>query len=311
MTRLAGDTPSSSLVHLLMFVAACLVSTSFTVGAAIADAMDPVLLTLARFFLAALAFAPWIYYRYGFRFSFSLFLRCAVISLCLVVFFCCMFLSLRFTTAINTSVIFALVPSISFVYSFFIVGERLRKEQSIALGFGLVGAVWVIFRGDMSVLLAMQWNLGDLIFLAGCIVLGLYTPLVQLLHRGEPMAVMTFWVLVTGTLWMLLYGGYRMAAVDFGTVPGRVWVGVGYLAVFTTVITFFLTQYSVLYLGPTKVAAYSYLYPGLVLMIDLLLGHGLPPVQILPGVFIVPVAMLVLMTAGDKNRCENQGKSTS
>ena len=36
-----------------------------------------------------------------------------------------------------------------------------------------------------------------------------YTPLVKLLHRGEPMAVMTFWVLVTGSFWLLILGGNR------------------------------------------------------------------------------------------------------
>lgn len=288
-------------VHLLMLAAALLVSTSFIVGAAIADAMDPVHLTLARFLLAVLVFAPWICHRYGLRVSWSLFWRSSVISLCLVVFFCCMFLSLRYTTALNTSVIFALVPSISFVYSFFIVGERLTKEQLVALLFGLFGVLWVVFRGDMSLLLTLQWNIGDLIFLGGCVVLGLYTPLVRLLHRQESMALMTFWVLVTGSLWLLLYSTLRIVPMELGEVPARVWLGISYLAVFTTVITFFLTQYSVLYLGPTKVSAYSYLYPGLVLILDLLLGHGLPPTKILPGVFLVPLAMVVLMVARERS----------
>jgi drug/metabolite transporter (DMT)-like permease len=53
------------------------------------------------------------------------------------------------------------------------------------------------------------------------------------------------------------------------------------------------------YLGPTQVTAYSYLYPGLVLVIDLLLGHGLPPLQVIPGVLVVLVAMIVLQHTRD------------
>jgi len=67
-----------------------------------------------------------------------------------------------------------------------------------------VGAVWVIFRGDLSLFLAMAWNRGDLIFLGGCLAMGLYTPLIRLLHRGESMLVMTFWILITGCIWLLL-----------------------------------------------------------------------------------------------------------
>jgi drug/metabolite transporter (DMT)-like permease len=76
-----------------------------------------------------------------------------------------------------------------------------------------------------------------------------------------------------------------------------VWVGISYLAVFTTITTFFITQYSVLFLGPTKVTAYSYLYPGLVLVLNFFVGNGLPHASVIPGVLIIVVAMFVLMNA--------------
>ncbi len=271
-----------------------LVSTSFTVGAAITAELDPVVLTFVRFTLAACIFGPWVYFKYGLQFSLPLFFRCALISGCLVIFFCCMFLALRYTSALNTSVIFALVPSISGFYALVFLGERLRKEQLLALACGMIGVVWVIFRGDLSQLLGMEWNRGDLIFLGGCIAMGLYTPLVRLLHRGESMAVMTFWVLVTGSLWLLLLAGSKLTTVVWSAVPTFAWLGIVYLVVFTTIVTFFLTQYCVTYLGPTRVAAYSYLYPALVLVIDFVLGHGLPPLRVIPGILVVLVAMFIL-----------------
>ncbi len=48
-----------------MLVSAMLVSTSFPVGKAITPFMDPVLLTLIRFCLAALLFAPYVGRRFG------------------------------------------------------------------------------------------------------------------------------------------------------------------------------------------------------------------------------------------------------
>lgn len=222
-----------------MVLAAVLVSTSFTVGAAITRELDPVILTLVRFVLAACIFGPWVHFRYSLGFSLSLFLRSACISCCLVVFFVCMFLSLRYTSALNTSVIFALVPSISGGYALLLNGEHLGRGKILALICGLVGVVWVIFRGDPGQLLAMEWNRGDVIFLAGCFAMGLYTPMIKRVHRGESMAVMTFWVLVTGSLWLLLLSGGKLKGVEWSTVPGYVWVGIGYLAVFTTIITFF------------------------------------------------------------------------
>lgn len=288
-------------IHLFMLLSATLVSTSFIVGAAITAALDPALLTLIRFVIAATIFGPIVHLRYGLRFSFSLLWRCSLISGCLVFFFCAMFLSLRYTSALNISVIFALVPSISCFYSFFLLRERLRKEQFIALFCGLIGVLWVVFDGDIVRLLTMQWNHGDLIFLGGCCFMGLYAPLVKILHRGESMAVITFWVLVTGAIWLFFYTGKDLTTVSWAEVPLFVWGGICYLAVFTTIVTFFLTQYSVLFLGPTKVTAYSYLYPGLVLVLNFFIGNGLPHAKIIPGVLVVLVAMFVLMRARENN----------
>lgn len=276
-----------------MVLAATLVSTSFIVGAAITHGLDPAVLTLIRFMLAALLLLPLVV-RYGLCFSWGLFCRCAIISCSLVIFFWCMFLALRYTSALNTSVIFTLVPSLAGIYALVLLKERLSANRMIALACGLAGALWVIFRGDMSLLFAMQWNRGDLIFLAGCLSMGLYTPLVQIVHRGESMVVMTFWVLVSGSCWLLLLTGSSLAAVEWAAVPGQIWVGIAYLSFFTTVVTFYLTQFSIPYLGATRVMSYSYLYPALVLVLEYGLGHGLPEARVLPGIVLVLVAMVVI-----------------
>jgi len=283
-----------------MILAAGLVSTSFIVGAAIAPGLDPAVLMLVRFLLAALLFAPYVLARHGLASPGRAGLaRYAAISAPLVVFFWCMFTALRSTSALNTSALFTLVPSFSGIYSALLVRERLGGQRLIALGLGMIGALWIIFRGSPERLLALELNRGDLLFLAGCLAMGLYTPLIKLLHREEPMAVMTFWILVTGSGWLLLLSGSKLVGVEWRMVEGEVWLGIFYLALFTTVVTFFLTQFATLRLGPTRVMAYSYLYPGLVLLFNWALGHGWPPVMTLPGVVIVLGAMVVLQRGAE------------
>jgi drug/metabolite transporter (DMT)-like permease len=299
-----NNRPSLLFVHGLMIVAATLVSTSFTVGAAIARELDPFVLTLLRFILAAFFFTPIVCWRHGVRLSLSLFLRCLVISGCLVIFFCCMFLSLRYTSALNTSIIFTLVPSISGGYALLINGERLERNQLWALGCGMIATLWVVLRGNPVSILSMHWNQGDVIFLGGCLAMGLYTPLVKRLHRAESMMVMTYWVLITGCFWLLLFAGWKLPTISWRAISSFVWFGIVYLAIFTTIVTFFLTQYAVLFLGPTKVMAYSYLYPGLVIIIELVLGRGFPPYRIIPGVLVVLVAMIILQKPTKEKTCQ-------
>lgn len=289
-------------VHLLLLLSALLVSGSFPVGAAISSDLDPVVLTLLRFGLATLLFAPLIQKYYGLRVSLAALGRYSLVSIALVLFFWSMFVSLRYTTAINTSAIFTVVPGLSGVYAMFLNRERLGRARAAALLLGIVGALWIIFRGDLSLFLAFQWNKGDLIFFAGCLFIGLYPPLVQLLHRGEPMLQMSFWIMATGTFWLLLLAGPQALTISWADVPFRVWGGVTYLAIGATIFSFFVTQYAILFLGPTRVASYSYLYPALVLVIDVLLHGNWPGWSILPGVALVFVAMLIIQAMDTKTK---------
>ena len=282
-------------VHALMVLAAILVSTSFVVGKGIADGLDPAVLTLVRFLLAAVLFAPYIHRSHTLALPpWPRLQGYAAISFVLVAFFWCMFASLRYTSALNTSALFTLVPGISGVYGAILLRERLGLSRLLALLFGMVGALWIIFRGEWNLLLALAFNRGDLIFLAGCFAMAFYTPLVKLFYRQEPMAVMTFWVLVTGVGWLILLSAPKLIAIPWRHVAPAVWAGIAYLAVFSTLITFFLTHFATPRIGSTRVMAYSYFYPALVLVLDWLLGQDLPPLMTLPGVIIVLLATVVL-----------------
>lgn len=281
--------------HLLMVLATVLIATSFPIGAAITNEMDSLVLTFLRFVLAATLFAPIVAWRYGITCPSMLdLMRYAILSACLIGFFWGMFTALRTTSAINTAAIFALTPIISAGVSTILLKEKLNKLSKIALPIGLIGAVWVIFRGDLSAMLSLKLVGGDGIFFLGTIAMGFYGPLVKLLHRGEPMAQMTFWTLVSGGVWLFMLSAPRFSEVAWSTVPMMVYVGIAYLSVFTTLVTFFIFQWSTTAIGPTKVMSYTYLNPGLVVVIGIVLGHEAPPLAIYPGLLITLVATWVL-----------------
>jgi len=277
------------------------VSSSFTVGKAITHGLEPSVLLLVRYVVAVVCLAPVVVINHGFALPSARRLGgYSLISASTVGFFWCMFESLRYTNALNTSVIFTLVPGISGIYSALFLKERLGRGRLWALFFGMVGALWVIFRGDISRLMGLEVNYGDILFLAGCFMMAAYTPLVKRLHQQESMVVMTFWVLATGMFWLLLLSFSGLTAVDWQAVETSVWAGIVYLAIFSTIITFYLTHISTLYLGPTRVMAYSYFYPAFVLVINWGLGKGLPPLVILPGVAVVTLATVALQRESKK-----------
>ena len=278
-----------------MLLASVIVSSSFTVGEAITHGLEPSVLLLVRYVVAVLCLAPVLLYNHGLSMPTAKQLGgYSLISASTVGFFWCMFEALRYTDALNTSVIFTMVPGISGIYSAIFLKERLGRGRLWALFFGMAGALWVIFRGDLNRLLGLEVNYGDLLFLAGCFMMAAYTPLVKRLHQQESMVVMTFWVLATGVGWLLILSFGGLGEVNWQGVEIKVWAGIVYLAIFSTIITFYLTHIATLYLGPTRVMAYSYFYPAFVLAINWGFGKGLPPTIILPGVAVVNLATVVL-----------------
>jgi drug/metabolite transporter (DMT)-like permease len=282
-------------VHLLLLFSTTLVSTSFIVAELITDTLDPIVLTLVRFLLAVFFLLPVISIRHGLAVTPGALCRYAAISACLVLFFWAMFLSLRYTSPLNISVLFTLVPALSAVYATLINRERLPRSLMLALVVGLIGALWVIFEGDLQRFSDLAWNRGDLIFFGGCLAMALYTPLVKLLHRQEPMEVMTFWVLITGCLWLLPATVQIVVHTSLTSIPPATWVWIVYLALFSTVISFYCTQYATGKIGPTRTISYSYLYPLLVMVLNYILGRGWPPLQVIPGILLTLAALLLLL----------------
>lgn len=313
------QTPQSALsagapplrVHGLMLVATCLVATSFPVAAAITHGLDSVVLTFIRFLLATVLFAPIVALRYGLPCpSVRDLMRYSILSLLLVTFFWCMFAALRLTTPLNTAAIFALNPAVTAVLAMVLLGERIPASARMALPVGALGAALVIFRGDLSALLALEIGTGDLIFLAGSIALSGYGTLIKRLHRGEPMARMTFWILATGAMWLAILALPKLGDVAWQQVSLTVFAGIAYLAVFTTIITFFLYQWSTAHIGPTRVVSYTFLNPALVLLIGLASGETLPPIATWAGVALTLAATFCLQMSPPTPRTEIRAPST-
>ena len=288
---------SQPYVHALMLAATLLVATSFPVVNAITNGLDSVVLTFLRFALATVLFAPIVVWRFGI----SLprpgdMVRYSVLSVFLVFFFWCMFASLRQTTPLNTSAIFALTPVVTSIIAAILLRERLGLSARIALPIGAAGAIWVVFRGDLSAVLSLSIGKGDLLFLAGTISLAIYSTLVKVIHRGEPMARMTFWTMATGTVWLFLLSLPSLSEVVWTNVPARVFAGVAYLAIFTTIVTFVIFQWSTTKIGPTRVVSYTFLNPAIVLLLGVPFGAPLPPLATWPGVVLVVTATIVLQS---------------
>ena len=281
--------------HVLAFLMTVAISTSFPLGEHITHGLDPAVLMCIRFVLAALLLAPIVAWREGLALPTPRsIVRYFALGAPLAFFFWCMFEALRDTSGLNTAAIFTIVPGLSALFGAVLVGERLGIHRIATLFLGMIGALWIIFRGDPARLLALEVNIGDGIFLAGCFGFGIYGPLIKRLHRGEPVLVQTFWTLVAAAIWLVAASNVKLWRTDWSGVEAVVLGGIVYLAILPTIVTLFLAQYTTLRIGATRVQAYIYALPAIVLLLDLALGKPAPPLMTIPGLAIVLVASLVV-----------------
>ena len=143
-------------------------------------------------------------------------------------------------------------------------------------------------------LFALELNKGDALFFAGCISMGLYAALIPKLHRGEPVAVMSFWIMVMVAAMFTTVANVEFADIAWGRIEDSVWGSLAWLAIGPTMLTFFMIQSTSLVIGATRVQSYSYLIPAFVLVFDWALGRGLPTAMTIPGIIVVLLATLVV-----------------
>ena len=286
---------SVGAAHIVAVIGMFFIATIFSVGDEIADTMPASVLMTLRFGAAALLFAPYILWRHGIRWpGLSGLWRYGLLSLLSTVFFWSMFEGLKYTDSLNTSAISTSIPGFTAIYGAILMRERLGRYRSAALLLGLLGTLWVIFRGDPARFIALELNKGDALFFIGCISMGLYAALIPKLHRGEPVAVMSFWIMVMVAAMFTTVANVEFADIAWGRIEDSVWGSLAWLAIGPTMLTFFMIQSTSLVIGATRVQSYSYLIPAFVLMFDWALGRGLPTAMTIPGIIVVLLATLVV-----------------
>lgn len=282
--------------HLAMLLFSVFVAGTYALGNIAAPFIDATALMALRFLLSGILMGLFVMIRTPKeeRRMEGLW-RYLLLGFVFAVYFVSLFEALKRTTAVSTGTMFTLVPFLTAGLSWLLLRQHSSRRVLLALSIAAVGAVWVIFRGNIGALLAFHIGAGERIFLIGVVAHALYVPLARMLGHGEPVLLFTFGVLIGGSVPLIAVGSPQILATDWAALPAIVWITLGYMVVFATLITFVLLQFGNLRLTGAKVMAYSYLVPTWVIVWNLALGRGIPEPGILVGVALTIVAMLMLL----------------
>ena len=282
--------------HLAMLTFSALVAGSFSLGALVANDVDPAAFNALRFMVAAICVGLLALGRGTFTTSaFKAPWRYGVLGGLFGLYFVLMFEGLKTAPPVAAAAVFTLVPLMAAGFAWGLLRQVLTGRMAAALAIGGVGALWVIFRADLGALLAFDVGRGEATYFIGCVSHAVYTPMVRRLNRGESAVMFTFGTLVAGAVILTVYAGAEIARTDWIAMPAMVWVTLFYVAICATAITVVLLQFATLRLPSAKVMAYTYLVPSWVIVWEIVLGNGAPAALVLGGVGLTILALWMLL----------------
>ncbi len=281
--------------HGAMIMFALIIATSFTLGKLTVPHIGPAPINAARFLLASVIMGALVY---GFQKHKAKMpvapWRYVILTALMSWYFLTMFIALGYTSAIGTSAVYTLTPMVTAALGFIILRQLVRPAMALSLAIGAAGAIWVIFRADISAILAFEVGDGEAIFFTGCVAHALFAVLLTVFRRGEDLSVSTFYIVLGNTIWIGLFGFTDIMQTDWLHLPAIVWVSIVYLAIFPSVVSFSLLQFAARRLPASKVMAYGYLVPIFVIGLEGLAGHGWTSFAVMAGALVTCLGLVIL-----------------
>ena len=168
--------------------------------------------------------------------------------------------ALEHTTALNTLLLQSSGPLIVAVWSLILLGVRLTLAQAIGIVVSLIGVLVILLHGDLSALSSIQFNEGDLIFLAAMVIFGLYSVLTlkrPAIH-GLSFVAFTFGCGAACLIPLLIW---ELLTRPLMVLDARNLASLFYVAVFPSTLAYLCFNRGVLLIGANRAAPFFHVVP--------------------------------------------------
>ena len=290
--------PSKSIAsgHMAMLMFSLLVSGSFVLGSIIANLISPDLVTFLRFLIAFIAIAILILYQSKFCFLKYLSIgRSLILGALISIYFITMFEGLKTASSTSMAVVFTLTPLLAGFFDLIFSNRVMSRKVWITVVVAAIGALWIIFDGNIQNFINFKVGYGEKLFFIGCICHALYAALIPKFNNGEPAIIQTFGTLISGIIILGFFSNKEIIYHSWIDFPVIVLLTILYLAIFATAASFFLIQYSAVRLSSIKVMAYTYAVPIWVVLLQIIFLQQLPNTITFVGAFVILFSLLILL----------------
>ncbi len=171
------------------------------------------------------------------------------------------YFAMQTTTAINAALVNSCTPIIIVLISWARFKDRLSLRQCLGVAISLGGVMLIISRGDLTTLLHLQFNDGDiLVFIAACLWSFYSVNLKKYPRRLHPLAYQTA-IAMVGLATLLPLYLLEIAAGKTMVISSSTVVTIVYVAVFASVLAFIFWNRAVSTLGANIAGPFIHLMP--------------------------------------------------
>jgi len=238
-------------------------AASTVIGRGVHEELPPFGLSFWRWFSAAMVILPFAWSQIGKKLPE---IRDHIGMLSLLGFLqvfssALLFLGLNFTTAINAALINAAQPVLTIIPAWFLTNERITLRQAMGIILGLAGVFLVITKADISTVLELQFNIGDIIVLVAVAGWSIYAALIHRTPSDLGFSVSIFFIYALGSIFLIPF--YFVESVFFRPMPFNQLsiTTIVFIGMFVSAASVTMWSISVRSVGPNRASVFLNLIP--------------------------------------------------
>lgn len=212
-----------------------------------------------------------------------------------------LFVGLQFTSAISGALINSAEPVVIVAVAWVMFRDRLTTIQWIGVVISMIGVLYLIGRGDVSVFLSFDLNIGDVFVLISIVSWAFYAVLMRRVPRELDRLNLVFGILVAGAI--VVFPFWILENIFYKATP-LIWEAVwttGFNAVFASILALFWWNHTVENLGPGRAGLFVHLIPVYTVVLAMSLLGEQPYLFHAIGIGLIAIG-IVLTTMLKSNR---------
>ena len=255
----------SNRIYLLLTLCVLFWSGNFIVGRYINTTIDPVQLAFFRWISVAFFLIPFLIKDFKniiliFKQNFFILNFLAILSV--TGYNTLLYHGLQTTQATNALLLNSIVPVEILLLSFFILKIKIVFKQLLGILLSLLGVLFLVVKGDISLLKTLEFNIGDLWILGAGLTWALYSVLMKFKPKG--LNILNFLSLLTyiGLFWLyLVYVASGYSFEDDITLMQDNYLIIIYISVFTSILSYIFWNLGVEKIGANQTGQFTHLMP--------------------------------------------------